>query len=541
MAAGKLFKVDTRSHAQQSPPRQTRILGHGEWLHRDRRQASHSAILSHLADDRDTDAELLPIYLQLLNPEYATRLLAVIDSDRPKRRLFARQIVLRALRYAIEVSSDTVQDDEFELYTALVVTHFWAGTLGHGEGEVAADDDPLVEFGDLPVGLTLDVVRNEVFNRTEDPLVLLSRAKMLWEITTDPVEYPLRVAPEDLLANATGLSSVEWLSFGFGPWAHRNSDPPGGPMWMPKSYFSGADPAKRYAFLDGVAADRERLAAGFEDLDRDWGFVPFEQSPLLTDGTDHLVLDVPFLIDRVTTGLYWYVLDFERTVGDERREAWQRAFGSIFEQYALGIAERLALPLLTGGSTFYGPEDLKRAAVGKSPDCAIDFGNDLVLLEVVGGRLTPGSRVHGDERALANDTYKLVYKKAEQLDSFIGEMLDDETPLVGSLAPDGRRYFPVVVNPGSYPVNPMTMTAVEAHLEGKGWFSDGGVEPLAIIDIGELEIVEALKEHGVGTLPEHLGSWIASDLHRVSLRNHLYDKIDASRGDVFPSAALLEA
>ena len=505
--------------------------------------ATMCAVLLQLVEDGTSERDLLSGYLAVLKPEYRIRLQAAIDSDHPKRRLLARQPVLKALRIAIELDGDGESGDAYELASAIVASHI------AGDSLVGSDTDgerSQEEYGYLPSGLTLEIVRNELFNRREDPLAVLSRTSLLWQMTPDSSAFPLRESPVDLLIEATGLSPEEWISFGFGVLAHRLSHPPAdGAMWLPESFFSESEPTSRASFFEHLAADSETLAGGFDGLEPRWGFLPFERFPLIRDGGDYLLLDQQFLVDRVTNGLYWFVLDHERSCGDSQMQAWQRAFGNMLEQYILGIAERLAPPILGGGTAFYGESKLLDIAHGKSCDCAIDYGQDLVLLEVVGGRLTLKSRVNGDVAALASDTCKLVYKKAGQLDEICRTLLVDEEPLTEAPRPVGRRYFPVIVNVGTYPVNPMTMAAIEEQIAAKGWFADARVQPLAILDVGELEIAEGLQENGLGTLPEHLATWIQSDLHRVSLRNHLFDKIDNAKGDAkgdaFRSSNLSEA
>jgi len=58
-------------------------------------------------------------------------------------------------------------------------------------------------------------------------------------------------------------------------------------------------------------------------------------------------------------------------------------------------------------------------------------------------------------------------------------------------------------------VNPVTRNYVEAYLRGKGMLQAPDIQPLAVIDLDELESCVSLAKAGV-LLPELLVSWLAS-------------------------------
>ncbi len=478
-----------------------------------RQRITEVAAVNHHVINGSLD-ELAQAYASLLQPEIRTRLEIVLKLDSPARQLTARQPVLVAAREVIRSHNQASDEGQFGVAQALLLIHLASDDLNTEEREEA-------KFGPFDAGLTMEITRNEVFNRTEDPFALLARTHAMWNLYGLGIQEPLRESPNTLLAEATGLTSTEWLAFGFGLYAHRLGNPPGGPMWIPGNYFQSADEGTAQSFFSTIAGTPEEFAEAFIGADANWGLLPFEERPVVEVDGDFLVIDATLLIDRCTAGLFWYVHDNEARLDSKMRDAWTRAFAEMFETYVRSIAERLAPPLLGGGSTFYNEEDLSKLEGGKTADAGIDFGAEFVVFEIVGGRLTTRTRIGGDPVGLKADTEKLVYKKARQLSDTIDALLRSEVPLTGQEAPEHRRYYPVVVNLGTYPVNPMIASVIEEEVAVEGLFADVRVAPLSILDVGELEMVEGLSKSGGATLASILDQWRSSDLGRVSLRNYL--------------------
>jgi hypothetical protein len=496
-------------------------------------------VLNTLIGD-SSESELANSYLEQLKDEPRTRLAAALASDTPRRWLLARQVVLRAMRYALEILANDEGDEPFQWQQAMILCHLTADAMALGEDEGTGEESD-ERYGNYPSDISLEIARNELFNRSEDTLSQISRTAQLWSIEPDLAKYPLRLKPSDLLTDATGLSVIEWLALGFAVQAHRMQNPPSGPMWMPESYLSKADSTLREQFLSQVSATADELVKGFGGLDTKWGFLPFEKYPLLKDENAYLLLDVQVFVERLTTSLYWFVFDHESRLGAKELNAWAQAFGAMFEKYVLTIVERLAPPMLDGSSAFYTEDQLRDFARSKHCDCAIDFGADMVFVEVVGGRMSVKARIEGDPDALRVKTEQLVYKKAAQLDSIISDALHDESELTGCPAPARRRYLPVIVNIGTYPVNPITVSVIEDRIREEGWFSDPRVSKLAIIDVSELELIEGLAESHHMTMPEIVRRWQDSDLHRIGLRDFLIDQLGSKGTQQFRSRALMAA
>ena len=78
-----------------------------------------------------------------------------------------------------------------------------------------------------------------------------------------------------------------------------------------------------------------------------WQMLPLQTRPLLRIGDDVVVLDEPFLLEAVTTGLYWRVSDHVRKDDPEAWKPWSVAYAEMIEALAEEMVEALA-PVLLG-------------------------------------------------------------------------------------------------------------------------------------------------------------------------------------------------
>jgi len=78
-----------------------------------------------------------------------------------------------------------------------------------------------------------------------------------------------------------------------------------------------------------------------------------------------VVLDEPFLLEAVTTGLYWRVSDHARMSDPEAWRAWSVAYAEMIEALAEELVEALAPTLLDRSSAFFTKEDIKAAFATK--------------------------------------------------------------------------------------------------------------------------------------------------------------------------------
>jgi hypothetical protein len=80
--------------------------------------------------------------------------------------------------------------------------------------------------------------------------------------------------------------------------------------------------------------------------------------------------------------------------------------------------------------------------------------------------------------------------------------------------------FPIVVCGNYFPLNPVTRNHIEERLKSTGVLQDPGIQPLAIIDLDELESLASLAKAG-DLLPELLASWLGGPFKKGSLTTYL--------------------
>lgn len=178
---------------------------------------------------------------------------------------------------------------------------------------------------------------------------------------------------------------------------------------------------------------------------------------------------------------------------------------------------------LAGGRTFFTEEDLQIAYPdSKQSDVVLDFGAEVAVFEIVSGQLKIGSRVQLDVVSFREDFKKIVSTKLLQLDVTSSNILSNPVPLTG-VSQTPSRIQPVLVAGGRFPVNFITMFEIEHFIAENRLFADARILPVAVMDLGELEILEALCEQGQSPI-DLIARWRASEDAQVSFRNWIHNE-----------------
>lgn len=471
------------------------------------------AILDHLLGQQGSSQELAKRYAEFWQPNVKERLAAALGpSAVPRRAFLARQPILAAIRYVLTRDPPLTPTEHYpSLFAAILLTHAIAVTL-EASGEDTGD-----QIAGHPAYLVLEVVRAAGLYSMVDMYAAIDRVVRLWRVYgTRVTRGGLDRTPAELLVEATGLELEDIVGLGFVLLARRVNGLKGESVFDPDGLRVRMDPNRIGAFLELVSTEPEAIRDALQRSDSRFAFLPFEQTPVLRTERGLLVMDEVALWKRITSGLYWVVHDYIKNVrapGTDMNLRWNEAYSEMVEMAVEDQLHAMAPPLLgSEGTLFFTEEDLERAyGSGQRADAAVDFGDVLMLTEVVSGQLAVATRIEGSIRKFKDDTSRLVIEKCEQLEAASQAILRDESSLTRSEPVPGRRILPVVVVGGGYPVSRLTMAYIREELERLGILQDPRVMPLAIIDMDELEMLEGLAERGTNPV-DVLRAWRESAL-----------------------------
>lgn len=382
---------------------------------------------------------------------------------------------------------------------------------------------------------------------------LLGRTLLLYRDYGARVITPLRATPLALAEEALGLPLPEALAIAFGYYASTMQrtairiDPALPPPPLVASASSGAVDI----FLERFAGTLVQLTANAERIRGDWQNLHLQDRPLLRRGDRTIVLDEAFLLERVTTGLFFLILEQEGWRGGEAaQEQWRKAYGKMHELLVEDYLRAFAPPGLGGARTMFDEKDLERAydpnnTGGGRADIVIDFGSTVLLAEAVSGQLSVETRINADPHAFADDISRLVMKKARQLAGTVEKVTRDPQPPGAPLAMPATSIDVVVVPGGQFPVNPVTTRYINSRLRADpvtaALTDDPRVHPLAVLDLRDLEHAESIRTHDHCTLPELLQGWRSDPNYaEVSLSDWLVATEDQQAGSLQRPALLAQ-
>ena len=320
------------------------------------------------------------------------------------RVFLARPVVLRALRLVAHLSpADEPQLAQAAqragrparaldpLACAAMLTHAVADGLGAQARRQAGE----ATLGGVREPLAMELICSGAFTRQGNHGNLLARTLLLYGDFGGRITEPLRASPQQLAEDALGMPLLQALAIGFGYYGavltqqalHVDLAQP------PPPHMEQVAPGAVAAFLDRFAGTAAELSAAASTSRRDWQNLYLQERPILRVGERALVLDEAFLLDRLTTGLFFLVLQHEGERGGPRaQEQWRVAYGQMHETLVEAYLAGFAPVVLGGGSALFDEHDLQHAydphnKGGGRADVGIDFGDCVVLAEAVSGQL----------------------------------------------------------------------------------------------------------------------------------------------------------
>ncbi len=405
--------------------------------------------------------------------------------DGKPRWFLARQPTLRAMRMVLAGPAPAQEHDQriAKLVAdidpdtaAMMLVHLAADALHRQQSGGEA------RFGGTSESLAIEVACNQIFNEPHDVGGMVSRTWALWSRHGAILQRArLDKTPRDLLTDATGLELAQLLALGFACWAMTTHGRVNGPVRINPFTLVKLPRGTVERFLALFATTPEELASELAACELPWQMLPLQTRPLVRIGDDVVVLDEPFLLEAVTTGLYWRVSDHVRMSDPEAWRPWSVAYAEMIEALAEELVEGLAPTLLDRSSGFFTKEDIKTAFATKrltppNIDAGVDFGMGVTLFEIVNKHMSLQAR-SGDMAAFKTDVDQAVITKAGQLDGTAALLRRDPQPPASPLKKPAGTVFPIVECGNHFPVNPVTRNYVEGLLQGKGMLQAPGIQP----------------------------------------------------------------
>lgn len=487
------------------------------------------AVLNRLGDKDDQAADLERTYIACLAPGPGALMRSLLSVPEP-RQFLARQPILLAMKEVILNGGEPSEPPSLPLIPAAVMlAHAIAtGIAGIGEG------GPELWQG-MPQDALMEVVCNASFNVHDDPLSRLDRMWRVWiEHGQSSANPPTRLPFDAMASEALGADMGSVVMLGFYLYylttTWRSSDP----VLVHREIVPGTPKAALDPLLNYCAADIANLAARLHQRPGRWGFLPFEESPVLDLGEALLVLDEDYLLRRVTTGLYWPVDRNEKQLGGTKgQQAWKIAYGqateaAVHDQIAALTPSLPLIGTISRQQSYFTDREViaaypaaKKGMIRKQCDAAVWTGHDVWLtFEIVTRELQVPTRQAAQLPKFRDDVARMVTEKLEQLLETSSCIVSDYGAALLGFQPPRVRVQPVLVHGGAFPVHPVTMAFVDDQLRRATGWKDARIEDPLILHIDELEVLEAVAERGEDVLAL-LNAWQKSNRRNGPLKNYL--------------------
>ncbi len=456
-----------------------------------------------------------------LDSNHSLILKEILKSDYPKRVLYTPQVIVQASNYVLSV--ETVDNDSSNEYvdriSALMLCHLMA-EMNSLEGE----DGRQIRFGSKEFdAAALSFLANHFFHANDDRLSELSRTRKLWKSKSVRACESLNgMTPEQIFEMTVGVPidvriAAALLLIG--------SISPGSGATASMKTRHEKWGAHLSSFTEKISWQIDNSVDKIEAPSSEWDMSTFVERPCISLSASELVIPgSALLVDRVTVGL----LDEVETEMKTQNLPFNllSAWGHVIEDY---VRERLS-PLLVSRGVREIVEDefanVYKDYLKKRPDLILDFGEDVLVIDVMKSGLSASTIYSQDVSKFRRELDGRLFKKLGQLNNVIS-VIDAKPEL---LFPDGRqrRFIPIIVSSDRWGHNPFIATYIEERCKKMGLFrSNNSVSPICL-DIGEVELCEALIEQDL-ELDDLLRSWIDSDLYRMPFKNFFLKNFPTSR------------
>ena len=239
------------------------------------------------------------------------------------------------------------------------------------------------------------------------------------------------------------------------------------------------------ALRNRLSAGKVRARANFDEELAQRSFLTdslniFRQYPLVKmDANRVLILDLEFLAELLTAGVYWSMFD---SLSSSQRDTFRELWGRVFELYAVDLLKQFYPPLsriLTADLTYDDGQ----------VDALLDFGQEVVILEVKSSLLTESAKRGGKKADFIADYARKFVRNAKRKPKALAQLASsckaiEEGRIATAMKP--VRIFPVCIS-DEPAVESSFFTSYSNELFQKEVAGAISIQPVTMMSVNELE------------------------------------------------------
>jgi hypothetical protein len=208
----------------------------------------------------------------------------------------------------------------------------------------------------------------------------------------------------------------------------------------------------------------------------------FRKYPLFRLDAERVVmLDVQFVVELLTSGVYWSIYD---GLPQNKRETFKQLWGRMFELYAVDLLAKFYPPM----SGMLSPDVNYREG---QIDALLDFGPYVLVIEIKSSLLTEPAKRSADKESFLNDFRRKFVENERRKPKAIKQLSSACRAILAGTIKTAKTDGPPVLYPvfvSDEPVLEATfMNAFFNEEFQKEGINDGKVRPLTVMTIDELE------------------------------------------------------
>jgi len=260
----------------------------------------------------------------------------------------------------------------------------------------------------------------------------------------------------------------------------------------------------------------------------------YRQFPILRlDGNRAVILDIQFLVDLLTAGVYWSLFD---RLPSQNRETFKQLWGRLFELYAVGLPREYYRPAsgILRADVQYGEGQI---------DALLDYADEVFVFEIKSSLLTEPAKRAGNRASFEEDVNRKFVRSEEGKPKAIAQLGRSCQAIARkeiSTTAQPRRIYPILVSDEAV----VEAFCFNQYLNGVFQLEIGAstvIQPLTVMSINEFEEVLAYVSAGAFTWRNLLESrFVEAGVDPLSVHQTIYNLRQARAIELCRNEVLLD-